>query len=215
MVKLTDRSRVKDYAKIARADTLHDSLINDMIEQASEEVERLTRREFEKKVRTEYHTSYEQSAFEPEPQIILANAWPIDTGEELLLSWSAYDHREGTATDLTEANEDFTVDAEKGFIWVKSNGGLINNLPLLGNMIFSYAPRGFKLTYTGGYEVTVEPDSHTADPMDDFGVASVPEGLKNIIAQKVARDLTDMRFLRPFENDDRKLLKPWTKKDMI
>lgn len=215
MVKLTERARVKDYAKIARADTLHDGLINDMIEQASEEIQDLTRREFEKKQRTEYHTSYEQTAFDPEPQIVLANAWPIDEGETIELIWSPYDHREGLTTELTQANEDFTVDAEKGFIWVRSNGGLVNNLPLLGTTIFSYAPRGFKLTYTGGYEVTTEPQGHTADPLDDFGVAQVPESLKNIVAQKIAKDLVEMRFLRPFEDADRKLLKPWTKKDMI
>lgn len=215
MVKLTERALVKDYARIARADTFLDGLIASMIDQASADLEDLIRRKFEKKERTEYHTSFDQTAFDPEPQLILPDAWPIDTAERIVLDWSPYDHRVGLSTQLTISEEDFTVDSDKGFIWVRSSGGLVNELPLIGTTLFTYAPRGFRLTYTGGYSISTVPESHTPDPLDDFGVADIPLGLKGIIAQKIARDLTRRRRLTPFDEEDMKLLRPWTKKDLI
>lgn len=215
MTKLTERSRVKDFAQIPRADTLQDALINAMIEQASAEVEDITRRKFEKKERVEYHTSYEQAAFDPEPQIVLLDAFPVDMEQQFILKWSAYDHRENLTITLNPDEDEFGVEEEKGFIWVRSAGGIAQNLPLLGATWITYAPRGFQVTYTGGYSVTEAPEGHTADPLDDFGVAQVPEGLKNIIAQKIARDLKEVRYLLPFSDNEKKLLKPWQKKDLI
>lgn len=215
MVKLVERALVKDLLKMARADSLHDEILNNMIEQCSAEVERLTRREFEKKERTEYHTSYEQTASDPDPQFVLLNAYPVDREQNFQMWWSAYDHRENLAIEMTEQEENFILDPVKGMITVRSAGSMIANLPIIGNIAFSYAPRGFKILYTGGYPVNVKPEEEDEDPMDDYGVVQVPYGLKILVAQKVAKDFRDTRVLLPFTDEERKGLKPWNKKDMI
>lgn len=215
MVKLVERALVKDLIRMPRADTMHDEILNDMIEQCSAEVERLTRRLFEKKERTEYYTSYEQTASDPDPQFVLLNAFPVDREETFRMWWSAYDHRDNLSIEMTEVEENFILDAEKGMITVRSAGSMIANLPIIGNIAFTYAPRGFKVQYTGGYAKTVKPDGEEDDPMDDYGVVQVPQSLKVLVAQKVAKDFRDTRVLMPFSDEERKALKPWNKKDMI
>ena len=67
MTKLLERSLVKRLAGIALADTNKDVKLDAMIEQASAQVEHLTRRKFQKQVRTEYHQSYEMWWNDPDP----------------------------------------------------------------------------------------------------------------------------------------------------
>lgn len=214
MVKLVERALVKDLLRLPRADTLQDGILNGMIEQCSAQVERITRREFTYAARVEYHRSYEQTAVDPEPQYITLNAFPVDTDETFLLQWSPHDHRTGHIIDLSESNEDYELLAEKGMVVVRTAGGIVNNLPLLGSIIFSYAPRGFKVTYTGGYAVSEHPGGDP-DPLDDYDVVQVPDSLKQVVAQKVALDFQAVRMLRAFTDDERKSLSLWEKKDMI
>lgn len=85
---------------------------------------------------------------------------------------------------------DFAVDPRRGCITVRRASGLMNGvLPLyLGKLVFAYAPKGFRVTYSGGYPVTQEPTDadYEFDPLDEFGVTQVPIGLKTIIARHVA-----------------------------
>lgn len=210
MVKLTERMRVKDLANIARSDNLQDDKIDNMISQVSEEVERLTRRLFEKISRVEYFTSYEQEIIISDPQILLVDAWPIDLNEPFELSYSrSGDH---TSSYMLESDS-YSVDFEKGFIWVNSlRGDLSTSFMIEGT---TYAPRGFKLSYTGGYDVSAPSQGHISDPLDDFGVAQVPIGLQNFVAQKVAEGISKKGFLEPWSKEELNTLKVWAKKDLI
>jgi len=184
-----------------------------MIEQCSEEVEYLTRRYYAKKQRVEYYTSLEQVFGDPVPQFVLLNAYPVDTGAAFTMEWSPNDYKDELSVTLEST--DYTLDAEKGKVSVKSAGGLVNSLAILYSKMFTYAERGFRITYTGGYAVTTEPVGNTADPLDDFGVVQVPEGLKLLVAQKVAKEFKLNRFYKPFSDEERPALKPWTKKDRV
>lgn len=203
MPKLTERQKVKKLLGIPFADLLHDATIDDMIAAVSEEVEEITRRKFSKAERTEYYVSYEQTSTEPDPQPLLVDAWPIDLNEPLTITWSLRGTHDENATEIESGCQ--TIEDEKGMIWVTcSDSGSI-----------PYAENGFKIIYTGGYEVSVEPDVHTSDPTDDFGVTEVPASLKAIVAQKVAADFKEFAFATPFSDEQRKTLKAWTKKDLI
>jgi len=216
MIKLIERALVKDFAGIARADTFNDNLINVMIQQASAEVERITRRSYVKAARVEYHTSYEQGPADPEPQIICLNAWPVDLAETFTLKYSADDHREGTSVTLNSTEGDYQLDNETGMIRVRASRILPTIVPLLVGNIFSYAPRGFQVTYTGGYVAEEPPDPYNdPDPMDDYGVAAVPDGLKMVLAAKIASNWKEFKMLKPFSEEERYQLKPWAKKDQI
>lgn len=85
---------------------------------------------------------------------------------------------------------DYAIDEKRGCITVRRASGLMNGvLPLyLGKLIFAYAPKGFRITYTGGYPVTQEPTdaNYVFDPLDEFGITQVPRGLKTIVARHVA-----------------------------
>ncbi len=69
MTKLTERALVKDILGIARADLMYDSILNGMIEAASNEAQEWCRRKFAYGIRTELHQSYEQASSDPTPQI--------------------------------------------------------------------------------------------------------------------------------------------------
>ena len=206
---------------INRADALFDDALDWMIQAASDQVRKLTGREFTKLARTEYHTSYETYLNEPDPQYIFTNSWPIDTGQPLKITYAAYERHTTAGIELTNSGEDpdYVVDAEDGVIMVQRVSGR-GQQPLhygySGVPITVYAPRGFKVEYTGGYELT--PDPATGDPLDEFGIPQIPDGLKFIIAQKVATDFLAAKQMHASSGEPQKfkatgsagMLKPWT-----
>jgi hypothetical protein len=210
-MRLSERSRVKDLLQMARADTLYDRQLNGMIEQASEEVETITRRTFDYRVRVEYHRSYEQSPIDPDPQYIHLEAMPIDLTETLelapgnpALSWAQ------TPTP------NYTVYADKGVIAVTNPGRIgFGALPYPYAGGIGYDPRGFKVTYTGGYPTLDKPPLEEDDPLDDYGFVQVPEALRSVIARKVADDWKNAKQLLPWSDDQRSLLKTWTRRDTL
>lgn len=213
-MKLTERALVKDLLEIARADTLQDTILNNMIEQASEEAESACRRSFTKAARVEYYRSYEQMVYDLEAQYIWLDG-PVDTDEVFSI---VYDPTNEHATaGLTLELTDYVLDAAKGLVTVKGATGLSRNLAIsvISGAVFLYSPTGFQVTYTGGYEMTVKPDGEDDDPLDDYGVTQVPNGLKMIIAQKVARDFTAKKMLMPWTDDEMASLKPFKKKDIL
>jgi len=110
MVKLVERALIKDLMSIPRADTAMDSIMNGMIEQASAEVERIVRREFEKKARTEFYKSYEQGQLDPDPLYIWLRSFPVDpaaVGPTIV--WDAFDLHDTSGTTLDESQNDFAV----------------------------------------------------------------------------------------------------------
>lgn len=231
MTKLVERALVKDVLQIARADTRSDQLLDSLIQNVSAECERLTRRKFTYVDQVlEYHPSYDQEFIDPEPQFMIVDTYPIDTTRPLAVSWSPFDFRNDLFINLDPSTGDFDATrGDIGFISVRQMGSAASNLPFIGGIMFSYAPRGFKITYSGGYPITAIPSPYDdPDPMDDFGVTQVPDGLKFTVAKKVA---ADFRALRPDKDFSMKRgllnpattalgtfvqdLKPWTKKDVL
>lgn len=209
MTKLTERAKVKQILKIALSDTLEDDLINDLIEHHSAEVERITRRSFAKAMRTEYYQSYDQLPGDPEAQNIWLNG-PVDLALPFTIVFAQALKHDTVGLQLSAT--DYLLNAAEGHLRI---GNTFD--PVVwgyGQPAYAYDPQGFKITYTGGYAVTTEPDSHTDDPLDDFGVVQVPAGLKMAVAGKVARDFAT-RVPSVWTDEERASLRSWTKKDMI
>lgn len=216
-LKLVERALVKDYANIPRADTLLDPQIDAMIEQISRECEDICRRKFAYSQYTEYKLSYEQTFYDPDPQYIWTDAWPIDIKQPMRITWAPYSLHNTAGFDL-QPNDFSLAHADRGLIVVSGATGLANGL-LPGwtkGRIYAYAPRGFRITYSGGYVVN-NPDgeSLSVDPLDDFGVVQVPRGLKMVLAMKVALDWRDFHALMPWSQEEMLALRPYKKKDML
>lgn len=195
LIKLVEMSVVKDFCNIAQSDTLDNTQLKGMIEQASREVMLFTRRDFEYGLKTEFCLSYDQQPYDPYPQYLWLTAFPLDTtkGNQGIteIVWAPNDMHEemGATLDTT----DYQVVPERGAVIVRRSTGLFNGIiPLIhGRLIFSFAPRGFRVTYWGGYaslNPSPYPDTAIRDPLDDFDVLDVPLGLKTVIARKIAED---------------------------
>jgi len=222
MVKLVERALVKDLLMLPRADTMPDGILNGLIQSASDEAVRLTRRSFGKMERVEFRQSYDQAVADPEPQWLLMDAYPIDMAQPLKVEYSPYEWRpQGSILVLNFTSQDYTVEPDKGKIVVRGATDYVytSYVPINGRM-FTYSPRGFRVTYTGGYPVSVAPEGDP-DPLDDYGVVQVDEGLKLVVAQQVASQYKYLRGnLEKVTKEDlseayRQDLKPFTKKDMI
>jgi len=159
-MKLLERSYVKDLSNVARTDTSQDFLLNAMIEQISEQVKQITRREFDKKSRTEYHRSYDQFFNDPDPQFVYLNAPPLDLAVPPTVTWAPYEQHDtsGISLDLTATPPDFQIVDEDALLIIRGASGLIANFPPFsqGVPLFQYAPRGFKVIYTGGYTTSTK-----------------------------------------------------------
>jgi len=218
---LIERSLVKDLINVPRADTLWDSVLNSLIEQASDDVRRFTRREFDKIIRTEFLTSFEQSAYDPDPQYLWLLGVPIDTGQAITVVWDAYDRHDTSGITLTEADGDYFVDAPRGLIVVRQASNVSQELLVAGSIagpLFTYNPRGFKVTYTGGFALSVQgtpPPTIDPDPIEDFGIPAIPNGLKMVMARKIATDWTAEQKLMPWSEDEQKALVVYAKKDQL
>lgn len=326
MVKLVERALVKDLANIARADTQFDARLNSMIAQASTQVEKMTKREYEKKVRVDFLQSYEQYWNEPEPEYLWVTGYPIDTDESLEIIWASQDRHDtnGVTLSADATPPDYLVQSDIGLITARGATGLISNFPPYssGQPLFTYDPRGFRVTYTGGYVLSTTPTAGVAalgsitfasnpsnndtvtlggsvwtfktaatlalettigatlvdtlfaliadlnasidaavtlctysvssgtvigvvsdipgtggnsftlaasvatpsgatlaggtdepsDPLDDYGVVQVPDDLKMIVARKVAADWKDNKMLKAWTEDEKSLLKEYTRK---
>lgn len=213
MPKLVERQRVKDYCNLARTDVLWDSILDGMIQQAGHDVERLCRRQFLYEERIEYHTSYDQYSYEVTPQYVFTEAWPIDPDKLPIIKWAPYnDHSTfGVVLDPRVTPPDFIISStDPGFVdtgfhvgpsnWgsndvivIRGINNITTNVPVYNTQTFPfirYAERGWQVHYWGGYKYLTEAptEPYDPDPMDDFNVIGVPEGLRNLIALKIAGD---------------------------
>ena len=215
-VKLVERYKVKDALGIARADTINDDLIAGMIEQASDEAEQHCRRKFSKAVRTEYKRSYEQNWNEPDPQYLWLEG-PIDSTLDITLVWAPYMMHATTQALTLVKDTDFFVDYGQSLLRVilaSLNFQTVLPMSYLRGAIMA-ADNGFKVSYTGGYEVSAAPEGNIDDPLDDFGVVAVPIGLKSILTRKIAADYTAKKMLQAWTDAELSSLKPHEKKDRI
>ena len=173
-MKLTERRLVKELTNTSLADTRYDTAIDRLIRQASTAVARFTGRIFEYGQRTEYHRSYDQWWDDPDPQYIVTEAAPIDEGQPITIIWAAEDRHDTNGVTLDPTENDFSVwDAEKGVISIRKWSGLASNLilPVRQRLpIFTYDQRGFKITYTGGYQLSTDPGGDNATGAITFAV---------------------------------------------
>jgi hypothetical protein len=196
VTKLTERALVKDLLQIPRADSRQDTILDSLIQTVSAECERICRRNFSHQpFIVEYFTSYDQSFSDPEPQLLIVGSFPIDGSFEPQVQWSPYDHREDLFIKLEHSTGDYSYDLESGLISIRYMGVAATNLPIVGGTLFTYHPRGFQVSYAGGYPTNDAPSpDDNPDPLDDYGITQVPTGLKLTVAKKVA---ADYRALRP------------------
>jgi len=212
VTKLTERARVKDLLAIARADTFHDSDLKALIEQTSEEVERITRRNFALAARVEFFKSYDNDGVDPWPQYIHLD-FPIDQQATFEIIWALYG-RHDTDGILVDP-EDFRIDFDTGIVTIHGSSNVTTQiLPLGRKPWWQFSPDGFRVTYTGGFPVTVAP-SGPEDPLDDFDVVQVPQALQYVVARKIKQDFTECGMCQPWTAEQREWLKPWTKKDIL
>lgn len=223
-VKLVERERVKDLAGIARADTLYDGILNSLIERVSAEAEDYCRRKFKKSARVVLMRSYDQYPNEPDCQYLWLDG-PVDRNELLAVTYSPNMRHSTEGIHLVEG-DDWFFDEEHDLIRITPYQGLLIQLVAWQGLCVVASPTGFQVQYTGGYTKTEPPVPYTdPDPLDDFGVTQVPEGLKSILASKVweslkARmpDLTGKQEfvpLKPWTKEDYAALDPWKRKDII
>lgn len=212
-IKLTERALVKDLLGIARADCLNDHILDAMIDQTSEEVERITRREFAEVQRVEFFESLDMDGVDPVPQYIDLNA-PVDEAQFFEIVWAMYD-RHDTVGIIVEA-ADFRLNAVTGRVTISSSSSLTSQiLPLGRQPWFQFSPNGFRVTYTGGYPVSIAPSGDSFDPLDDFGVAAVPKALMLVVARKIQQDHNECGMCLPWSDEQRAWLKPWSKRDIL
>lgn len=213
-MRLVERSYVKNLLGIALADTMLNAEIDNVLDFHCQMVEEITDRVFNEVERTEYHQSYEQSWADPEPQIIFLKAAPIDTGETFTIVYAPYEQHATQGTTLV-LNDDYWIsDETKGIIHILKASGNITTNPYiaLGSPSIAYAPRGFQITYTGGY---ADSAGSNTDPLHDYGIPTIPVALKQLIAGKAARDFKDGRFQPSvWTADERMSLKPWFRRGL-
>lgn len=230
-LKLVDMSLVKEMCNIAQADTYQNTQLRAAIEQASQDVEHLTNRVYTWGQYVDYCQSYDQQPFDPYPQYAWVSAYPIDLTKAVEIVWAPNEmHSQmGAILDVT----DYQIDSIRGCFVIRRTTGVFQGIiPLIrGRLIFCYAPRGFRITYYGGYkplnpypEGYIEDAYPGSDPLDDYNVLDVPLGLKMVIARKIAEDwlswksqATDPRafVLKPWTQEQRGLLHPYRKNDVI
>jgi len=212
-IKLTERARVKDLLGIARADNLEDSILVAMIEQTSEEVERLCRRQFAEIQRVTFHESLDMDGVDPTPQYIHLNA-PVDDQQLFEIVWAMYDRHDKDGVTLVA--DDFRLDTEKGLVTIRSSSAITTQILPLGRLPwYQYSPNGFRVTYTGGFLVSIAPSGDPPDPLDDFDVVQVPNGLQQVVALKIKQDFTECGMCQPWTEEQRQWLYPWKKKDLL
>lgn len=160
MSTLVGRIAIKDLANIARSDTRYDSVLDDMREHASRQIEEITARQFDKIARTELHPSYQQSFGDPSAQYIVVNAPPIDQAVVPVLTWAPYDDHDTNGTPLTNPEDwRYELDARGDAygLRVQRLTSVPANLPIPPGAIglLGDSPTGFQVTYTGGFTVSV------------------------------------------------------------
>lgn len=201
MSTLVGRAAVKRAANVALADTRWDEIIDLMRDLVSRQVEEITGRVFDKVERTELYPSYTQYFGDPQPQYVIVNCPPIDSGETVTLLWAPFDDHDTNGTALTTP-DDWKYETDKyGEIWalrVQRFTSLPQNLPIppgaygtLGD-----SPTGFQTTYTGGY--TVSDLGSPTDPVEigEDQVVAVPVGLASLVTQKIADDFNYFKAQR-------------------
>lgn len=233
--KLIERSLVKTRLRMPLADTVNDELINSLIQAVSEEAERYTRRKFTYGKYEEFFPSYEQTEIGVDYQILLVKAYPIDLGQPVYLAFSPNNHVSQSVNVLQWSLElassgaaDFLIEPELGRFDVVKMGSVTLNLPTPARAGFTYAERGFRAIYWGGYPVSEQPSGAEDDPLDDYGVVQIPEGLKHVIADKVVGEYRVLKSkdsyfqrgkqLAPYEAVEerfRRALTTWVKKDQL
>lgn len=203
---------MKDLLGIARADAFHDREISAMIEQTSVEVERLTRRSFTLAARVEFFRSYDNDGIDPWPQYLHLD-FPVDDQAFFEIVWALYGRHD---TDFIIVDtEDFRVDFETGIVTIHGSSNITTQiLPLGRKPWWQFSPDGFRVTYTGGFPVTVAP-SGPEDPIDDFDVIQVPDSLEYVVARKIKQDFNECGMCKPWTDEQREWLKPHTKKDIL
>lgn len=210
-MRLVERALLKDIIGMARADTGSDNLLDAMLEAATDEVMRLTRRQYLKGPYTEYYKSYEQLPSDPTSQWIWVDVPPFDTQASITVSYSSTGNHDTDGSILTVGKE-YAIGTSLDHVEVFSItvGSGVAFVPYFG---YAHNPRGFKITYTGGYAASADPVGD--DPMDEPGVVQVPAGLKMVIASKIAKDFRKGRILQVWDEDDRRALRPYMKKDQV
>jgi len=207
-LRLTEKSRAKTAMGLARADNLLNDIVIGMIEELSEMVQDECFREFEKRERTDFITSYDQYPSDPVPQFLKVKAWPIDPDAALTVTYSPNDDHDNAAYTLV-LNTDYSVDYDSGTIIIKASPQLgFRTLPQLAGLAYAYAPRGFKVTYTGGYAVN-DTVSSPPDPLDDDGMIMVPLGLRSFIASKIGADYIAKKQIQQFKPEEIQALYPY------
>jgi len=204
---------VKDLLGIARADNLNNHLFDAMILQVSEEVERMSRRKFAELQYIEFFRSYDMDGVDPVPMYLHLNA-PVDDQAFFEIVWALYDRHDDDGVTL-EA-EDFRLDPETGLVTVRSSSSITAQiLPLGRQPWFQFSPNGFRVTYTGGFPVTIKPSGDPDDPLDDFGIVLVPDGLQQVVAMKIKQDFTECGMCQPWTEEQRQWLYPYRKNDLL
>lgn len=226
LLKLVEMSLVKDMCNIAQADVINNAQLRAMVEQVSREAEHFCRRTFTYGQRIEYFQSYDQQPYDPVPQYCWSTSYPIDLTKAIEIVW-AMNEMHDTAGTILDAT-DYQVDADRGLFVIRRTTGVFQGiLPLIrGRLIFCYAPRGFRITYYGGYS-SLNPTptgAYTPDPLDDYDVLNVPLGLRMVLARKIAEDWRTqeekgvpnvMRVLKTWTAEQLDALHPWRLDDTI
>ena len=207
-VKLVERLRVKDFLELPRADLQKDYALEQLIERASAEVERVCRRSFSRGTReTLIEWPRAPSYGSPNPIYKFLDL-PVVEAEDFVV--------EGVA---------FTAPTGEGLVQLQPTAYSINYLTgvvtISPNIVYNQAIIGWpiqithmRVKYTAGYEVTERPMNEDEDPLDDYGVTSVPDGLKHVVTQLVADSYRNNRGVFISERYQR-LLAPWKKRDIL
>ena len=220
---LTKLSYVKQQLGLHPQDNKWDCAIKGIMKAVSVQVETYCDRKFRRQSAVEYHESTHQIGnslgsfitFEV-PDYIWPEITPIDQNATILLQYSF--NREWDTSGITFVKDkDFfieTIDGQAGQAEVirvfPSEDQLINlsNFPVTSFNHFSVHPHvmGYRLTYTGGFAYVPADD----EPCTDDDYVDVHEGLKYIVANKVAR-VFKSRMEEPIylTDEDKKALRPF------
>lgn len=217
MAQLTSRNLVKQLSNIAEMDTRFDTIIANLIDTASDQVEEITERTFTAGVKTEFHTSYDQRFTDPDSQYLWVRSPPIDLGQTETLVWAFRNDHDINGITLTR-DVDYTIPDTLDHLVIDRLRSIDTAfLPVGRTQILSYAERGFKYTYTGGFALT---GGASSDPADEPNLVTVPSGLQMVIAQKIAADILRLKAARRLQmrfgadrhdlKDFAEILLPWT-----
>jgi len=155
MAQLTSRSLVKQLSNLNETDTRFDTMITAMIESACDQVEHILERTFTYAAYTEFHRSYSQSFSDPDQQYIWVQSPPIDDAETITVVWALRNDHDVNGISLTQNNDWTLTEAKDGIIIDRLRSIDTAFLPVGRSHILSYAPRGFKVSYTGGFALPV------------------------------------------------------------